>query len=245
MCSIWWASSRHSLIIHVNQFLQACCRTISTSENSIISWVESLIELPTGSYSHANNTNPAIPKSTIPTSASSDSTIFTSNGHRNTRSNNHSLDDLDPHLASAIKIRTYTRPDPAGPRGERMAAGADLESRGCRSAQGARSRAKQAERPEMDRGATWGKFGDCAQTLPSWPTMAAEVRCWPSISHIRCSSTYVCHDILLRRASSSCSGDDFAFAASARVCLVRTRSLGWTAALGWVGNISVALRVGD
>jgi len=35
-----------------------------------------------------------------------------------------------------------------------------------------------------------------AQTVPSWPMMAAEVRWWPSISHMRCSSTYVCHDIL-------------------------------------------------
>jgi hypothetical protein len=34
--------------------------------------------------------------------------------------------------------------------------------------------------------------------------MAAAVRWWPSISHIRCSSTYVCHDIFAL-LSSFCS----------------------------------------
>jgi hypothetical protein len=38
----------------------------------------------------------------------------------------------------------------------------------------------------------------CAQAAPSWPTMAAAARWWPSISHIRCSSTYACHDIFAR-----------------------------------------------
>lgn len=36
-----------------------------------------------------------------------------------------------------------------------------------------------------------------AQTLPSWPMMAAAERWLPSISHIRWSSTYVCHDIFV------------------------------------------------
>jgi hypothetical protein len=58
--------------------------------------------------------------------------------------------------------------------------------------------AKQVEREEMRcERITSGKFSDCAQTLPSWPTMAAALRCWPSMSHSRWSSTYACHDMLL------------------------------------------------
>lgn len=45
---------------------------------------------------------------------------------------------------------------------------------------------------------TWGKESLWAQTLPSWPTIAAAVRCWPSMSHIRWSSMYVCQDIFDR-----------------------------------------------
>jgi len=39
-----------------------------------------------------------------------------------------------------------------------------------------------------------------AHTLPSWPIMAAAVRWLPSISHIRWSSTYVCHDIFAQKS---------------------------------------------
>ena len=42
---------------------------------------------------------------------------------------------------------------------------------------------------------TWGKSALWAQTLPSWPRIAAAVRWLPSTSHIRWSSTYDCHDI--------------------------------------------------
>jgi hypothetical protein len=42
---------------------------------------------------------------------------------------------------------------------------------------------------------TSGKVSDCAQTEPSWPSMAAAVRRWPSWSQSRCSSTYACHDM--------------------------------------------------
>lgn len=52
-------------------------------------------------------------------------------------------------------------------------------------------------------GITCGKLGDCAQTLPSWPTMAAAVRWLPSISHIRWSSTYACHDIFASPAAAA------------------------------------------
>lgn len=53
---------------------------------------------------------------------------------------------------------------------------------------------------------TWGKEELWAHTEPSWPTIAAAASCWPcpSISHIKCSSTYVCHDIFpLPSVSSS------------------------------------------
>lgn len=58
-----------------------------------------------------------------------------------------------------------------------------------------RIRKERASR-ERRRSRTDGKAVLWAQTVPSWPMMAAEVRWWPSISHMRCSSTYVCHDIL-------------------------------------------------
>lgn len=48
---------------------------------------------------------------------------------------------------------------------------------------------------------TWGKEALCAQTLPSWPMIAAAVRWWPSTSHIKCSSMYVCQDIFLLTSS--------------------------------------------
>jgi hypothetical protein len=57
--------------------------------------------------------------------------------------------------------------------------------------------ARASEIEQGERGAlTCGNAVLWAQTVPSWPMMAAEVRWWPSISHMRCSSTYVCHDIL-------------------------------------------------
>lgn len=54
---------------------------------------------------------------------------------------------------------------------------------------------KRSMKETSDR--TWGKLALLDQTLPSWPMIAAAVRVLPSISHIKCSSTYCCHDIVL------------------------------------------------
>lgn len=54
---------------------------------------------------------------------------------------------------------------------------------------------KKSMKETSDR--TWGKLALLDQTLPSWPMIAAAVRVLPSISHIKCSSTYCCHDIVL------------------------------------------------